>query len=183
MLPACTGISSSVYPTAAPAPPGAAAAPLPARASAVPVTLTRDPPGAVEVAVVEVHGPIASHVLHTTSGHHAGSTAAPVTLAGLVAEFRRRVAEVGGDHARIDRFATRYETISDTYTYDCSTTETTFETRTTWRTDSQGRSQPQTESVPVTKREPKTCTGTRQVEVATLALTGRALRTLAGGKP
>jgi hypothetical protein len=176
LVPGCVTVASSVYRSApatpdSPPPPSGEAAPAAesgaaARWAELPVSGTRDPAGAVELAVVEVHG-----------------RRTVATLASLVDEFRRRVAEVGGDHARIDRFATKYEMVSEPYTYDCGQTRTEHQTRTVSRTDAQGRSYSQVETVPVTRHEPKTCFGTRQVEAATLTLTGRALRTPGGGKP
>jgi hypothetical protein len=113
----------------------------------------------VEVGIVEVHGRLDA----------AG-------VAALVAELRRRTAELGGDVARVDAYRTRYETVTEEYTYDCSKTETTHETRTTSRPGPDGTTTLVRESVPVSRRVPQTCNGTRQVEVATMTLTGRAFR-------
>jgi hypothetical protein len=146
----CTAVESSVLPTGPRLPPSAAP---------VKVFTIRDPPGAEEVAIVEAHGkrPVA-------------------TLEALLAEFRGRVAAVGGDRARIDGFATRYELVEESYTYDCGTTEMRTETRTVSRPGPNGTSSMSTETVSVPHHVSRTCTGTRTVEVAVLTLTGRAFR-------
>lgn len=166
----CTVVSSSAYA------PGPRAAPS---AGPVAVRFTADPPGAVEIGVVEAHG-----------------RRPQATLEALVDELRKRVAEVGGDVARVDGFATRYENVTETYTYDCGETTTTTEPRTVTKTDCSGSgtatagqstfggctTTTETTMETVTKHEPKTCTGTQQVEAAVLTLTGRAFRT-GGTKP
>ena len=48
------------------------------------------------------------------------------------------------------------------------------------RTDANGRLSTSTETVTVTEHQPKTCTGVRQVEAATLTVLGRAFRTRKG---
>ena len=152
----CTAVSSSSYATA------------PRRApSTAPVSIasTRDPADALELGVVESSGRLGA-----------------VTLEQLVAAFRSRVAQMGGDAGRIDTFGTRYEIVSESYEYDCSTTETEHETRTVSRIGPGGTITFDTESVPVTRRVPKTCTGTRSVEVGTLSLVGRAFGAR-GAKP
>jgi hypothetical protein len=150
LLSGCTGVQSSALPTR----PGLAPSSAP-----VVVFTTRDPPGAEEVAIVEAHGrrPVA-------------------TLEALLAEFQGRVAAVGGDRARVDGFATRYEMVTESYTYECGTTEHRTETRTVSRPGPNGTSTMSTESVTVPHHVSKTCTGTRTVEAAVLTLTGRAFR-------
>lgn len=144
-------VRSSVYATA-PA--------LPPTTAPVAVSATRDPAGARTLGVVEA------------SGHLPAAT-----LAALVSEFRARVASMGGDFGRIDSFATRHEMVTETYQYDCGTDEIDHETRTVFGTAPDGTPTVSTETVPVVKHVPKTCTGERVVEVATLALVGRALLT------
>jgi hypothetical protein len=134
--------------------------PLPPSDRPVSVLLTRDPQDATEIGIVEADG-----------------TRPVATVDGLVAEIRNRVASLGGDVARIDRFATRYEMVTETYQYDCSTTETRMEARTVTQTQADGTTTTSTEWVPVTESVYRTCTGTREVEVGTLTITGRAFRT------
>ena len=97
----------------------------------VTVSLTRDPPGGAEVGVVE-----------------ASSAAA---IDAVIPEFIDRVAQLGGNYARIDRIVTRYEWVSQpvTQSYQCGSL-----------------------------RFPTSCTRTfmQQQEVATLRATGRAFR-------
>jgi hypothetical protein len=131
----------------------------PAAAAPVAVYLTRDPPAGVELGVVEAHG-----------------RRPAATLPALLAEFRERVASMGGDRARLDGFATRYELVTETYTYDCGTTEMRTETRTVFRPGPGGTSTSSTETVTIPHHVSRSCTGTRTVEVATLTLTGRAFR-------
>ena len=122
------------------------------------ISATRDPVGGVELGAVEAH----SH--------------GPASLVALMEELRSRVASLGGDFARIDGLATRYEMVREEYSYDCRTTETRYETRTVVGSGVEGTST-STESVPVTEYVPKTCHDTRWVEVATFSMTGRAFRT------
>jgi len=138
----------------------ATGAPLPSSDRPVSVLLTHDPDDATEIGIVEADGrrPVA-------------------TLDSLLAEIRSRAASLGGDVARIDRFATRYEMVTETYQYDCSTTETRMEPRTVVQTHADGTTTTFTEWIPVPQLVSRTCTGTRQVEVGTLTLTGRAFRT------
>jgi hypothetical protein len=76
------------------------------------------------------------------------------TLFAVSEEFRARVASLGGDAGRVDSIATRYETHRETYTYSCGTPTALM-----------------------------TCTGSRQVEVPTLTLAGRAFKLAPGVKP
>ncbi|MFL5426984.1 MAG: hypothetical protein ACJ783_18360, partial [Myxococcales bacterium] len=118
------------------------------------ILLTHDPDDATEVGIVEADG-----------------TRPAATLEGLLAELRRRTASLGGDVARVDRFATRYEMVTETYQYDCSTSQMRMESRTVVQTQADGTTTTSTEWVPVTEYVSKTCTGTREVEVGTLTLT------------
>ena len=138
----------------------ATGAPLPSSDRPVSVLLTHDPDDATEIGIVEADG-----------------TRPVATLDSLLAEIRSRASSLGGDVARIDRFATRYEMVTETYQYDCSTTETRMEARTVVQPQADGTTTTSTEWVPVTEFVFRTCTGTREVEVGTLTLTGRAFRT------
>ncbi len=154
---ACVTPGSSAWTPGPPRSPAAA----PAR-----VVFVADPPGAEQVGIVEAHGPRPG-----------------VTLEALVAELGARGASVGADVVRVDRFATRYELVPETYTDVCGTeTYTDTEVRTVSRTDPDGSVHVDTETVTVTKERPKECTGTREVEAAVLSLVGRAFRTR-GGPP
>ena len=146
----CTTVGSSALPTRS------AMAPA---TEPVAVRLNSDPANAEELGIVEAHGrrPAAS-------------------LQQLLTEVTSRAASLGGDVVRIDAFATRYETVTEPYTYDCGTTETHTESRTVTRTGPTGSMTTTTESVPVTRHVQKTCNGVRQVEAATLTLRGRAFR-------
>lgn len=126
----------------------------------VAISATADPAGARALGVVEASGQLPWTTLDT-----------------LVSEFRTRVASMGGDFGRIDSFATRRELVTETYDYDCGTDEVVYETRTVVGTAADGSTTWTTETVPVTRHVPRTCTGERTVEVATLALVGRALLT------
>jgi hypothetical protein len=147
---ACTTVQSSAVST------------LPAAPSAAPVAilLAREPQDADELGIVEAHG-----------------NRPAATLRDILAEFGTRVASLGGNLARVDSFGTRYEMISENYTYACGTTETVMETRTVTRSGPDGKMTIETETVPVTHHVPKTCTAVRQVEAAILTITGRAFRT------
>jgi hypothetical protein len=138
----------------------ATVAPLSPSNRPVSVLFTHDPDDATEIGIVEADGkrPLG-------------------TLDGLLAEIRSRSASLGGDVARIDRFATRYEMVTETYEYDCSTFETRTEPQTVTSTQADGTTTTSTQWVAVTEFVSKTCTGTRDVEVRTLTLTGRAFRT------
>lgn len=134
----CRGVGSSALATG----PKLAASSAPVRLSS-----TRDPARAQPLGVVEAHG-----------------DRRVATLDAIAEEFRGRVASLGGDVGRIDNFATRYEMVTETYSYDCSTTMTTG-------------------YPPMTTRIPRTCSGTRTVEVPTLTLTGRAFKAARGATP
>jgi hypothetical protein len=153
----CTHVGSSAYSTAGAPPPSAPEAPAP---PAVAISATMVPAGAQELGVVEAHGrqPLA-------------------TLEAIVAEFRTRVVSLGGDFGRIDSMGTTHEMVDESYTYDCGTTETTTETRSVYQPGPGGMGSYVTQSVPVTRHRPKTCTGVRKVEAATLTVVGRAFRT------
>jgi len=148
---ACVTVQSSAVAT------GPAAAPS---TGPVSVLLSHDPQDAEELGIVEAHG------------------SQPVKLESVLARFRESAASLGGDVARIDRFTTRYETVSELYTYDCSTTETRTETRIVSRTEPDGSTSTTTELVPVTETVSKTCSEFRDREVAILTLMGRAFRTV-----
>ena len=119
---ACSQLGSSGYRTTGPE--------LAPTQAPVFVSATRDPAAAWELGVVEAHG-----------------RRSVDTLEEIVSEFRARVASMGGDYGRIDRFDTRHDMVTETYTYGCGTPQA-----------------------------PMTCTGSRQVEVATLTVVGRAFR-------
>jgi hypothetical protein len=141
---------------------GRAAAPSPAP---VEIGATRAPPGAEELGLVEAH-----------------ASPSAATLEALVAEFRVRVASLGGDYGLVDGMTTRYELVAERYDYECGMTETVLETQTVSRIAADGSPVLETRSVPVTTYVSRTCTGERQVEVGTLTLVGRAFRR-AGGSP
>src|SRR5215470_3623267 len=90
-----TTVGASFVRTASAAPPAA---------GPVMVRLTSDPPGAEQLGVVEAHGrrPAAN-------------------LQEVLVQLTEQVAALGGDVARIDAFPTRYEMITESYTYDCGT--------------------------------------------------------------
>jgi hypothetical protein len=132
----CTTVSSSGVSTSARLAPST----LP-----VIVSATQDPPNATQLGIVEAHGP-----------------RPPSTLEEIVIGFTSRVADLGGDYGRIDSFATRFETVSETYTYECGTTQTVGVSA---------------DGTPLTMYVPMTCTGITEVEVGTLTLTGRAFKT------
>jgi len=124
----CTSVGSSAYAS------GPRLAP-----SSAPVLLsaTRDPSGAGALGVVEAHGDRRS-----------------ASLAMIGDAFRSSVASLGGDAGRIDSFVTRWEIVTEAYTYACGGPKT-----------------------------PMTCTGSRQVEVPTFTLTGRAFKLAPGATP
>jgi hypothetical protein len=98
----------------------------------VTVSLTRDPVSATELGIVE-------------------ATSA-TTIEDVVPEFVERVAQLGGDYARIDTISTRYEWVSRPVmqSYNCGSARyPSYCTRTVWQND----------------------------EIATLRATGRAFRT------
>jgi len=115
--------------------------------SSTPVTLsaTRDPDNGQQVGLVEAHG-----------------QRPPATLGAVATEFCSRVAQLGGDYGRIDSLGTRFEIVTESYTYDCGTTMIV------------GTS---ADGAPITAYMPQSCTGYYDVEVGTLTLTGRAFRT------
>jgi hypothetical protein len=76
------------------------------------------------------------------------------TLLTVAEEFCARVASLGGDAGRVDTMTTRYETHMEIYSYSCGTAT-----------------------------ESRTCTGSRQVEIPTLTIAGRAFKLAPGGKP
>lgn len=124
---------------------------------------TTDPPGAEQLGIVEAHG-----------------RRPAATLEELLAQLTDRVAAMGGDVARIDSFPTRYEMVSESYTYDCGTTRTRQEPQSVTTVDANGRPTTTTQWVTVTEHVAQTCTGFRQVEAATLTVQGRAFRTRKG---
>jgi hypothetical protein len=150
MATSCTHVESSEYRTGPT---------LPAASGAVAISATRDPASGQELGIVEAHG-------RRTDG----------ALEAIVAEFRARVASMGGDYGRIDRFDTKHEMVTESYTYDCGTTETSTETRSVYQPGPNGTGSFTTQTVPVTRHVPKTCTGQREVEAATLTVVGRAFR-------
>lgn len=134
--PGCSSVRSSAIATSAPLSP---------YLSGVTLSATHDPPNAEQVGIVEAHG-----------------QRGPGTLSAVALEFTSRVAKLGADYGRIDSFATKFETVSQSYLYDCGTTVTL------------GVS---TDGVPITSYLPMTCTGYTEAEIGTLTLTGRAFRT------
>jgi hypothetical protein len=148
---ACTHVQSSAYATRRALPPASAA---------VRISATRDPAQAEELGVVEAH---------------AGMRVA--SLDEVIAEFRGRVAAMGGDYGRIDTVATKHEMFDETYTYECGSTQTTIETTTVSQVNADGSVSSTTQSVPLTTYVSQTCTGVRQVEASTLSVVGRAFRT------
>jgi hypothetical protein len=135
----CTHVASSAVMTSAPLPPSV---------SAVRLSATQDPVNGVELGIVEAHG-----------------RRPPATLSAVAAEFSSRVGKLGGDYGRIDSFATHFEIVADTYTYECGYVQTVG-------TNADG--------TPITSYISQTCTGYQNVEVGTLTLTGRAFRTQLG---
>jgi len=129
----------------------------------VAVRLTSDPPGAEQLGIVEAHGPRPA-----------------AKLQEVLAQLTEQVAALGGNVARIDAFPTRYEMVTESYTYDCGTTRTRQEPQTVTSVDANGRPTTSTQWVTVTEHVAQTCTGFRQVEAATLTVQGRAFRTRKG---
>jgi hypothetical protein len=129
-------------------------------ASAVSISATRDPAGAEEIGIVEAYG-----------------LRPQATVEALVAEFRARVATLGGDFGRIDNFATRHELRTESRDYECGGVETQMQTQSVVAIGPDGSTAVTSEAVPVTTYVSKTCTEERQVEDATLTLVGRAFRT------
>jgi hypothetical protein len=129
----------------------------------VSVLLSRNPLHADELGIIEAHG-----------------TRPGTSLEKILDEFRSRVESLGGDVARVDAFSTRYEIVSEPYTYECGYTETTTETRTESSVGPDGSPTTSTVMVPVTQYVSRTCTGYRSEEVAVLTVTGRAFRSERG---
>jgi hypothetical protein len=146
----CATVGSSALAT------GPAAGPA---AGQVAVVATRDPPGQ-ELGVIEVHG-----------------LRPQATLEQLVAELRRRAAEMGGDAARVDRYATRFEVVEVPHTYDCGTIEVETMTQLVTRVGPDGTVYTTPQTITVPKHRPKACHDIRRVDAAVLTLTGRAFRT------
>lgn len=148
---ACSPVQSSIKPDGPSLPPSSAP---------VAISATRDPPGAEDLGLVEVHGKLPE-----------------ATLTALVDEFRTRVAKMGGDYGRIESLATRHEQVTTQETYECGTTVAEDETRFVSGLTPDGMATVTPETVTVTRYVSKTCTAERQFEVATTTLVGRALRT------
>ena len=70
--------------------------------------------------------------------------------------------------------------VTETYDYECGTTETQTETQSVLRTGPDGSTTYETEFVPVSRYISKTCTEERRVEASTLTLVGRAFRMARG---
>jgi hypothetical protein len=135
----CSHVASSAIITSAPLPP---------YVSAVRISATQDPVNGVELGIVEAHG-----------------RQPPATLSAVAAEFSSRVGKLGGDYGRIDSFATHFEIVTDTYTYECGTVQTVGVNA---------------DGTPITSYLSQTCTGYQNVELGTLTLTGRVFRTQPG---
>jgi len=129
----------------------------------VAVRLTSDPPGAEQLGIVEAHG-----------------RRPTATLEEVLAQFLGEVSALGGDVARVDSFPTRYEMVTESYTYDCGTTQTRQEPQMVTTFDANGRPTTTTQWVTVTEHVAQTCTGYRRLEAATLTVQGRAFRTRKG---
>lgn len=138
-------------------------APAPPNPGPVAVLFTTDPSGAEQVGIVEAHG-----------------SRPGAKLEQVLAELTAQVAALGGDVARVDMFPTRYEMVSESYTYECGTTQTRQEPRTVTSVDANGTPTTTTDFVTVTEYVSQTCTGFRRVEAATLTVQGRAFRTKKG---
>ena len=136
--------------------PGAADAVAP---NTVEILLAREPAAGSEIGIVEAHG-----------------RRPAATLEALVGELRHRAADLGADAVRLDAIGSRFERVTEWFTYQCGTTTTEMQTRTVMSTDAQGHMTSRSETVPVTHYESKTCTGFHEVEVETMTLTGRAFR-------
>lgn len=72
-----------------------------ARVAGVKVRAMEVPEGATDLGVVEANG-------------LGGST-----IEDVVAEFRLRVASLGGNYAKVDSVKTKFETVTQTYSYTC----------------------------------------------------------------
>lgn len=135
---------------------------LPPSSAPVTIVATRDPPAGEQLGVVE-----ASAVPGTRS------------LDRLLAAFRARVAELGGDLGRVDAFPTTFRQVRETVERACGERETRVESRTIVERAPDGTSSSTTStttSAPETTGAPGTCTEERWVEHATQNLVGRAFR-------
>jgi len=126
----------------------------------VQISATRDPAQGTEIGVAEAHGYLGV-----------------ASLDALIAEFRSRVASMGGDYGRIDSVATKGEMRLETVSYECGGFETTTETTTVMQLNPDGSMTPSTDTATVNHYVSKTCTEDRWVEVFTLTVLGRAFRT------
>jgi hypothetical protein len=120
---------------------------LPPYVSSVTLSATQDPPNGVELGIVEAHG-----------------QRPPATLEAIALEFSSRLATLGADYGRIDSFDTRFEMVTQSYTYECGTVQTVGTAA---------------DGTPITSYVSQTCVGYTEVEVGTLTFTGRAFRTQA----
>jgi hypothetical protein len=132
---------------------------LPPSSAAVRISATLDPPHAEELGLAEAHGAMPATTLDT-----------------VIAEFRGRIASMGGNYGRIVALTTKHEMVDETYTYECGGTQTTIETTVVSQVNADGSVSSITQSVPVTSYVSQTCTGVRQVEASTLSVIGRAFR-------
>lgn len=128
LLGGCVSVRSSAVPTStAPRKVRPAAA---AQSTVIQVRALEVPAGAQELGLVEANG-----------------VGVLTTLDQVIAEFRRRVAALGGDFGKIDSVTMNFEMQSQSYSYGCG------------------------------NKNSSTCTGWRQVEVPTLSVIGRAFQT------
>ncbi len=146
----CSTVGSSAVRTASVVPGGR---------EPVVVQFTQKPADADELGIVEAQG--------------RGPAA---KLQQVLAELTGRVAALGGNLARVDAFATRYDVVNESYTYDCGTTGTRLEPRSVTRPGPNRSMATITEVVPVSYHQPKTCNGVRKIETPTLTFRGRAFR-------
>ena len=131
----------------------------PSSAGNVRISATRDPPGAEELGIV-------------------GSA----TLEAVLSAFRQRVAGMGGDYGRLDVVATKNAVVQESRSYECGSNQTHDETRFVTRANPDGTFSTDTETVSVTTYVSQTCRETRDVEVVTLSVVGRAFRTAREGR-
>ena len=134
----------------------------PSSAGNVRISATRDPPGAEELGIVEAHG--------------------SATLEAVLSAFRQRVAGMGGDYGRLDVVATKNAVVQESRSYECGSNQTHDETRFVTRANPDGTFSTDTETVSVTTYVSQTCRETRDVEVVTLSVVGRAFRTAREGR-
>ena len=134
----------------------------PSSAGNVRISATRDPPGAEELGIVEAHG--------------------SATLEAVLSAFRQRVAGMGGDYGRLDVVATKNAVVQESLSYECGSNATHDETRFVTRANPDGTFSTGTETVSVTTYVSQTCWETRDVEVVTLSVVGRAFRTAREGR-